>query len=132
MAMRKLCCAPGCDDLAEAGDNRCADHRAEQDAKIAARKTAAKSTAQAADNGKHYKTRAWQDARRVWLSRHPLCVDCQSVGIVMAANEVDHITPHRGDLKLFWNRRNWQSLCKPCHSRKTAREVFHPRIATGG
>ncbi|WP_328595995.1 HNH endonuclease signature motif containing protein [Aureimonas psammosilenae] len=29
---------------------------------------------------------------------------------------VDHIIPHRMDLKLFWRRSNWQPLCQPCHS----------------
>jgi 5-methylcytosine-specific restriction enzyme A len=38
---------------------------------------------------------------------------------------VDHITPHKGDRQMFWDRSNWQSLCHRCHSRKTAREVFH-------
>jgi 5-methylcytosine-specific restriction endonuclease McrA len=28
---------------------------------------------------------------------------------------VDHVTPHKGDLALFFNRENWQSLCKRCH-----------------
>lgn len=27
----------------------------------------------------------------------------------------DHITPHRGDPALFWDRANIQCLCKPCH-----------------
>jgi 5-methylcytosine-specific restriction protein A len=38
------------------------------------------------------------------------------------ATEVDHKVPHRGDQDLFWDTSNWQSLCKPCHSAKTARE----------
>jgi 5-methylcytosine-specific restriction endonuclease McrA len=29
---------------------------------------------------------------------------------------VDHIQPHRGDQRLFWDRRNWQPLCRTCHS----------------
>ena len=32
---------------------------------------------------------------------------------------VDHIIPHRGDPELFWDRSNWQALCKNCHDRKT-------------
>ncbi|WP_407496877.1 HNH endonuclease [Pseudooceanicola sp. MF1-13] len=43
---------------------------------------------------------------------------------------MDHITPHKGDRKLFWDRSNWQALCHACHSRKTAREVWHQ--PTGG
>lgn len=76
-----------------------------------------------------YATQRWQRASRKFLARNPLCADCGDLGAVEAASEVDHIRPHRGDPKLFWRRSNWQPLCKRCHSRKTAREVFHP---TGG
>ena len=38
------------------------------------------------------------------------------------ATVVDHIVPHKGDKKLFWDSGNWQPLCGPCHSRKTAKE----------
>jgi len=31
------------------------------------------------------------------------------------ATVADHIVPHKGDLKLFWDERNWQGLCAPCH-----------------
>lgn len=27
---------------------------------------------------------------------------------------VDHIIPHRGDQKLFWDTTNWQSACERC------------------
>ena len=35
------------------------------------------------------------------------------------ATVVDHIIPHRGDKRLFWDEKNWQPLCKDCHDRKT-------------
>lgn len=35
---------------------------------------------------------------------------------------MDHIIPHRGDQKLFWDKTNWQAMSGPCHSRKTASE----------
>jgi len=38
------------------------------------------------------------------------------------ADCVDHIVPHRGSYELFWNQRNWQSLCKRCHDLKTGYE----------
>jgi hypothetical protein len=41
---------------------------------------------------------------------------------VRIANVVDHIIPHRGDMELFWDESNWQSMCEPCHNRKTASE----------
>lgn len=64
----------------------------------------------------------WQKARLGWLMKHPLCVHCEQRGRVTAATVVDHITPHKGDRHLFWDRDNWQSLCKPCHDVKTAKE----------
>jgi 5-methylcytosine-specific restriction protein A len=27
----------------------------------------------------------------------------------------DHIEPHRGDDRLFWDENNLQTLCKGCH-----------------
>lgn len=64
----------------------------------------------------------WRKARAAYLVQHGLCVVCQRGGRVVAATEVDHITPHRGDYDLFWDQANWQALCKPCHSHKTATE----------
>lgn len=68
-------------------------------------------------------TRKWEKARAIFLRQNPLCVACMFLhGRPRAATEVDHIIPHRGDYKLFWDRDNWQPLCKPCHSSKTAKE----------
>lgn len=64
--------------------------------------------------------RRWRKARAAFLAEHPFCVDCGRL-----ADEVDHVTPHRGDRALFWSSDNWQSLCETCHGRKTARETLH-------
>lgn len=64
----------------------------------------------------------WQRARLAYLAKHPLCRMCEAQGKVTAANVVDHITPHRGDMKTFWDSSQWQPLCGPCHSAKTAAE----------
>ena len=45
---------------------------------------------------------------------------------VIRETVVDHIVPHRGDQKLFWDKSNWQPLCKACHDRKTWREDNRP------
>lgn len=66
--------------------------------------------------------RRWQAARSVFLAEHPLCVICKASGQLIEATIVDHITPHKGDYDLFWQRANWQSLCKRCHDHKTATE----------
>ncbi|QDD91927.1 HNH endonuclease [Pseudomonas oryzihabitans] len=66
-----------------------------------------------AQRGYGYK---WQKARERHLAGHPLCVYCQRQGLVTAATVVDHVVPHRGDMALFWDSSNWQSLCASCHS----------------
>jgi 5-methylcytosine-specific restriction endonuclease McrA len=65
-------------------------------------------------------TYEWQQESKAHLCEHPLCAECHRKGRVTAASLVDHITPHRGDASLFWDRKNWQSLCDPCHREKTA------------
>ena len=65
----------------------------------------------------------WQKARTAWLRHHPLCVRCELKGITEPATVVDHITPHQGDPRVFWDKSNWQGLCATCHNAKTAGEV---------
>ncbi len=66
--------------------------------------------------------RRWQRARKKYLDAHPLCVRCIAHGKVVSATVVDHIIPHRGDQRLFWDQKNWQPLCKSCHDSKTMTE----------
>lgn len=53
----------------------------------------------------------WRKARRDFLAAHPYCAMCGA-----PSTTVDHIVAHRGDVALFWNRRNWQALCARCHN----------------
>ena len=67
----------------------------------------------------------WQASSKAWLAKHPFCADPFGVhgDNAVPATEADHIVPHKGDMKLFWNfDTNIQGLCKSCHSRKTASE----------
>ena len=61
----------------------------------------------------------WKSARRAYLQRNPLCAECRRADKLTPATVVDHIVPHRGDMRLFWDKTNWQPLCKDCHDRKT-------------
>tara|TARA_R110002049_G_scaffold304075_3_gene499001 strand:- start:1185 stop:1523 length:339 start_codon:yes stop_codon:yes gene_type:complete len=61
--------------------------------------------------------RRWQAARKDWLAYNPACTRCRAPATV-----VDHITPHKGDKAVFWDKTNWQSLCAPCHNRHKQRE----------
>jgi len=71
----------------------------------------------------------WQKAREQFLLEHPLCVRCKAEGIVRPANVVDHATPHRGDAALFWDRKNWQSLCTNCHNSAKQSEEFAEKFS---
>jgi 5-methylcytosine-specific restriction protein A len=53
----------------------------------------------------------WVAAIRVFKADHPLCLGCQAVDRYRVVTTVDHTIPHKGDLKLFWNRNNWQPSC---------------------
>lgn len=67
----------------------------------------------------------WQSARKRFLANHPLCKECEREGKLTQATVVDHIKPHRGDEKLFWDVSNWQPLCKKCHDKKTRTKDQH-------
>lgn len=64
---------------------------------------------------KWYKSSRWQSIRKQQLSRHPYCQCPHHAGGHVKAEVVDHIEPHRGDSKLFWNTKNLQSMSKQCH-----------------
>jgi 5-methylcytosine-specific restriction enzyme A len=70
-----------------------------------------------------YGTARWKKARKAQLTIEPLCRFHKARGLVALAGVVDHIKPHKGDLELFFDPRNLQSLCKLCHdSAKQAQE----------
>lgn len=78
----------------------------------------------------------WDKARLSFLKSHPLCVMCHRQGRAVAAAVVDHIKPHRlkeaincgkqeeiaKAQKLFWDKANWQPLCKQHHDSTKQRE----------
>jgi len=117
---RRPCRATGCPNMAEEGEAYCRVHLPERKARMETRGANAR--------GYTYK---WQKASKAYLKKHPLCAECarKTPPRFEKATVVDHIIPHKGDKKLFWDRENWQPLCKQCHDRKTAREdrttVYH-------
>ena len=62
--------------------------------------------------------RRWRRASKIFLKKHPLCEICKKKGIIKSAECVDHIIPHKGDMKLFWDESNWQAACISCNSIK--------------
>ena len=114
----KFCAHAGCDELVTFG--YCEKHRAEYEARERDKTKLLESNRKSASE-RGYDSR-WQKARRTYLAHHPLCAECQRQGKLTPATVVDHIVPHKGDRHLFWDKSNWQSLCKSCHDSKTAKE----------
>jgi 5-methylcytosine-specific restriction enzyme A len=65
-------------------------------------------------------TGAWRRYRQAFLIKSPLCAECMRRGLIREAKVVDHITPHKGNMDIFWDESNHQSLCIRCHNKKTA------------
>ena len=63
-----------------------------------------------------YNNRRWRRMRAEQLDAFPLCWYCEQAGRTTAADTVDHVTPHRGDEALFWDRLNLRSACPTCHN----------------
>ena len=64
----------------------------------------------------------WRKTRKAYLAKHPLCVYCSKEGRTEQATVLDHIIPHKGCKKLFWDRNNWQGLCGEHHNSQKRRE----------
>ena len=107
LAPKRPCGHPGCPALLDGGESRCERHA--RDFELGRPFAAARG----------YGSR-WRAARKRYLSVHPLCVMCLEFGRPRVAKVVDHVVPHGGDDKLFWDESNWQALCRHCHAIKTA------------
>lgn len=101
---KKPCQHPGCPNLVDG--KYCDKHKP-------LHTEAARS---ASRRGYNYK---WQQESKKFLTEHSLCVLCLKTGKFVQATVVDHKIPHRGNQKLFWDRKNWRPLCKHCHDTKT-------------
>lgn len=77
----------------------------------------------AKDRKKVYNSKKWKLAREKALLRDSmLCVICKAEGKETLAKEVDHIEELRDDMTKAYDLDNLQSLCIPCHRKKTQRE----------
>ena len=68
-----------------------------------------------------YDSPRWRALRLAQLRQEPCCRECAKQRRVTPAVVADHITPYR-DGADFFDAANLQSLCTPCHARKSAKE----------
>lgn len=82
----------------------------------------------------------WQKARGVFLAQpeNQFCERCKAAGILNAGHlrmdgspqtnpkrmhlVVNHRIPHKGDKKLFWDRKNWEVACPDHHDIRIKQE----------
>ncbi|SEN43708.1 5-methylcytosine-specific restriction enzyme A [Nitrosomonas marina] len=123
VSAKKPCGYPGCNVLVRCG-NRCDHHKKVQ------KELHDKHRGSSSERGYGAK---WRKERDKYLVSHPYCCEHLKQNKYVIATVVDHKIPHRlyeakqtGDrnlilaaMRLFWDRKNWQPMCKPCHDRKT-------------
>lgn len=67
-----------------------------------------------------YKTARWQALRLKVFTRDLFTCqrpECRRLEGNTSKLVCDHIEPHRGDERKFWDESNLQTLCKACHDR---------------
>ncbi|WP_342663555.1 HNH endonuclease signature motif containing protein [Paenibacillus pinihumi] len=108
-----MCSKQGCKELIDYGAKRCEAHAIKDHLRYDQYRESA---------AKRGYDHVWRAARSRYLKKNPVCVKCIEKGFAVQSTVVDHIKPHKGNKKLFWDKSNWQALCASCHSTKTVRE----------
>lgn len=106
------CSWQGCPEIVRGDQRYCTAHLQQT------RKAQDDQRGSAAERG--YDAR-WRRLRRMYLRKHPLCVECQGLGFVTQATDVDHIIPRNAGGTDAES--NLQGLCHRHHSAKTLREL---------
>ena len=105
---RPGCRYPLCSNKADKGSSYCKIHK----------KIMEKQRSTPTERGYDYK---WQKFRKEYLKKNPFCVVCLNKGKLIQAKVIDHIVPHKGNERLFWDENNMQTLCIRCHNKKTGK-----------
>ena len=61
-----------------------------------------------------YHTARWTRESRRFRQANPLCVRCKAKGLLVPTEVTDHVIPVaiHGN---FWDKTNWQPLCRKCN-----------------
>lgn len=114
----KPCRRAGCAELVRGG-GYCAKHQIKT---AQVRRSVQEERKSSAAYHNLYFSRRWRELRASQLLAEPFCRECAKIGERTRATDVDHIKPHKGDKRIFFDPSNLQSLCHSCHSRKTMAE----------
>jgi len=107
------CCEYGCKAPSVKGSRFCIEHAPAQ----------AKPISRKREQNSEYKTAAWATIRMSQLTRAPLCACCSLDGRLTAADVVDHVFAWKSIGPHAFRANRFQSLCAPCHTRKTNLET---------
>lgn len=110
---KSFCTHPSCGKILPKGQSRCKKHEY--------KRVLVDSRNDKQDHQSLYDLRRWRRLRAAHISAHPLCASCFKRDRIVEAKVVDHITPHLGNEKIFFDPKNLQSLCFSCHNRKTSK-----------
>ena len=114
--LKTICRALGCNKTVEYPNHYCPEHSyMEADKKDFF--TAVNDYSPSYTN--LYKTKRWKELEREHLRKEPYCVICGCKENLVC----DHRQAHRGNLDLFFDPDNLQTLCKSCHDQKTRDEI---------
>lgn len=101
---KKYCVVFPCSNMAEQGSSYCLEHRPAPAPK---------------ETDPFYLSVRWRRFRHWYLSKHPMCEQCERETRTVPAVMVDHVVELKdGGAPL--DESNAQSLCYACHNRKTA------------
>lgn len=123
LAPKRPCTTPRCPNLTAGGP--CETHKKQRQQASDARRGASRERGY---------TNPWSTVSKAHLARYPLCGmrapdayqdgwrgECHELGRIKAAECTDHIRPHKGDMTLFWDAQNRQSMCLRCNTLKAIR-----------
>lgn len=108
---KKYCASFPCNNMALPGSAYCQEHTPARAPK---------------DTDRFYLSITWRHFRAWYLSKHPLCEQCEKEGRITPAVMVDHIVEIK-DGGALTSESNAQALCWKCHGVKTAQVKNHRR-----
>ena len=114
-----VCSAPNGLRHALPGASRCAEHKAQrEEARAAYLQQAHKDyNARRPKSDSFYWTNRWKRKSEEYRAAHPVCEECDRLGLVVESAMVDHIIPYRERPDLGLVDSNLRALCWQCHNR---------------